>query len=420
MDDTPNIETLEDAFLASWSAETSATSGWDDDNPTSHELFGGALIRALTPEIFLDNFPYVPAEEAFKNPQHLAKVFGLERIGQQAVDEAYDVTRYCGLGSYMTWVGEETLKAMRELVARSPEMRFGFVARDGHSMAAAVRGLDYNFFRIHCKEIILSRKILQAVVADYEKLTGVHLALGKSVHGYRQKTEGSSGSYANLTRYLYKSGFRVGEAGSEITLVDNGWRGSTQSRLQEIYPGTDFRGIYMFYSQSPDDPDAGRKRGLILNLAPEEWKGGPVDYVPRDPDRTFESMQAIFAIEEVVCGPKTTATKITSDGPYQPPALYEWSQPPALVDPLYLDPKVRTATLISILLEIGHHPLYEPNGNLRPFTEQVRSWVLQDGGCHPRFAALTNSFTPRWPGIYELEPHSSATGATSSPPGGPT
>ncbi|WP_147280092.1 hypothetical protein [Marinitenerispora sediminis] len=290
------------------------------------------------------------------------------------------------------------LKDFRAQVQSEPNRKFAFVARDGHVLAAAVRGLDPDFFQRYCVEVVLSRRIAEQAMVSWERRTQKPFPIGSSLRTHYVKDM----TLEYLTSYLRRTGLPVGEPRSAITLVDNGFRGTTQEVLTRLYPQTDFRGAYAFYGASPQDKNVDRKKGYVLHLGVEHWRGGPVEFLPDREDLTFLCNSALWILEDLCPGPKNTAMRITEEGPDQSEEeVWEWWNQPVRIAPQYRDSLVREAMLSAVLLGVAHYArgvdsdAPKVRAGFDDFTRQIRYWITKDRRVDPWLATFFNSFTGR-------------------------
>ncbi len=185
----------------------------------------------------------------------------------------------------------------------------------GRSLATAVNRLDGDFYHQHCREIVLSRALVETAVQDLERNQGKtfpQLAAFRRASG-KVGAADTVGAVAALTDYLHDHEEPVGVPGTRVTLVDTSYKGTVQELLSEIYPATRFAGRYAFFAESSRDPHPGTKRGYALHLRhPHSNDGLPVPSLPDDVALTFTHDDALGAIEETLHGPFGSPRRFTS------------------------------------------------------------------------------------------------------------
>ena len=356
-----------------------------------------------------------PVDERYGQVADIHTAYGLTDPAQRrAVDEAYAAFREHS-GPFMVSVAAEMLDDLRADVQRNPDRVIAFLGRDGHSLAAAVRGLDPEFFDRHCREVVVSRAVVDAALQDLEKNTGATFPQAEAFRGARDKVDPADidGSYRHLTDYLRGSGVPMGLPGSSVTVVDTSFKGTVQELMSSAYPHTEIQGRYAFLALSPDDPHPEAKKGYVFHQEPDAlWRGLPQSYLPERRSQTFGNQDALGVIEETLHGPMGSPRSVTERGPQQSPQQLD-QQPlvginPVLVAERYRDPKVREAIKASALLAV-HDSAVEAahsrnagrdwKGELQQarerFTDQVRSWVSQDGRTDAGLAPVLDSFVRR-------------------------
>jgi hypothetical protein len=385
----------------------------DRDRTRAHQARSRDRDRPrATRDTFLKNFPRVPVDAVFTDPEGIARAFGVHRGGMPTVRDAYDVS-YEYLGPYWTWVAGSILADLRREIAENPRRRVAFVGRDGHVMAAAVRGLDPDFFAEHCCEIVLSRGAMELMMVDWETIHDRDFPIDASFRtsSTRIDRDAAAGAVDAMDAYLRDERLEVGPPGSALTLVDNGLRGSGREILAARYPDTDVRIHLAFLSISPDDRPDGKK-GHVFELPAEDWQGGVTWYLPHEHEYTFLCNQALAAMECVGQGPLPEASGWTASGPDQtrpedfgpyltlPRAPAEYRVPGVLE-------AAKTAVLLAVhdyARSVRDRPTNDRN-LLTPFTDQVRGYLLNDGTVDRRMAALMDSVVPHW--TYPLAPERS-------------
>lgn len=290
-----------------------------------------------------------------------------------------------------------------------------FLGRDGHALAAAVRGLDRAFFDSRCCEVVLSRALAELAVQDLETNAGEQFP---QLAGYRQArgkvaARHIPGAFRALTAYLHRSAVPVGIPGGAVTIVDNGMKGTIQELLAACFPRTVFRGRYLVYLASPDDPHPGSKQGYLIHRTGPGWTGLPLPALPADPALTFACRDGVKAIEDTLNGTKTSPAAWTGSRPRQRPQQQIRRQlaglNPALVDPAYIRPQVREAVKAAALLAVydtaaaarraraaGPGDWQAPlDAASARFTSDVRAWIGRRPVSDPRLSGLLDSFVRR-------------------------
>ncbi|WP_181138508.1 ABC transporter permease [Streptomyces sp. Ru73] len=356
-----------------------------------------------------------PVDELYGHVADIHTAYGLTDPDQRrAAEEAYEVFREHS-GPFMVSVAAEMLDDLRADVRQNPDRVIAFLGRDGHSLAAAVRGLDPEFFDRHCREVVVSRAVVDAALQDLEKNIGASFPEAEPFRGARNKVNPADvdGSYRYLTDYLRVSGVPMGRPGSSVVLVDTSFKGTVQELMTAAYPQTEIQGRYAFLALSPDDPHPAAKKGYVFHQEPDAvWHGLPQSYLPEQRSQTFGNQDALGVIEETLHGPMGSPLSVTAQGPRQLPQQLE-QQPLAGINPVviadqYRDPKVREAVKAAAVLAVYDSALeaarnrdagHDWKGALRQarekFTDQVRSWVSRDGRTDARLAPVLDSFVRR-------------------------
>ncbi|MGW1994495.1 hypothetical protein [Embleya sp. NPDC001921] len=350
-----------------------------------------------------------PLEQRFPRVGAIVDYFGLGAGEAVAVETAYR-TVHDVFGPIVTSVVDHMAHDFRASVARNPAHRIAFLGRDGHALAAALRGLDPGFFERHCSEVVLSRQLADDALRDAEYSLGTQ---NPQVAALRGDLIGSptdvGGTARMLTRYLRSAGIPVGRPDSAVTIVDNGFKGSIQELLAALYPRTTFSGAYMAYLGTPDDPHPGTKRGYLVDMP--EGPGTPFGFLPEDRAQTFASLEGVQTYEYLLAGPLTTAAGLERDRPVQglqSRAPMNWSGlafvNPVLVDERLRPPTTRDAVKAGAWLAIHDYArTHAVSGASRESldvqrdagTEQVHNWVARSGPVEPELHSLLDSFAPR-------------------------
>jgi hypothetical protein len=357
--------------------------------------------------------PY--AQSRRKAVETVTQRLGVQREGQaEALGTAYDVAREYS-APFIVDIARRMLVDLKADVAARSDTVIVFVGRDGHSLAVATRALDPAFFQAHCREVVLSRALVETAVIDLERNAGrtfPQLANFRQAAGKVDPTA-VRGALQTLTAYLQSNGVPVGRPGSAVTLVDTSLKGTVQELLAAIYPQTEFRGRYAFFGASPTDPHPGSKQGYVLHLeASESNNANLVPHLPEDPNLTFHSRDAVGTVEEVLHGPMSSPAGFGPGGlPAQRPQRLE-SLPsglnPSRIRPEYAQPEVREgvkdisqiairdeAERIAAIRDAGGPWEEELARGAERYRDQVRLWVSRSPDVDPRFAALMDSFVRR-------------------------
>ncbi|WP_157574210.1 LuxR C-terminal-related transcriptional regulator [Nocardia jejuensis] len=349
-------------------------------------------------EVFLENYPEIPVEKAFSSVADIVQAFCLDEEGARAVAEAYDLgARY--FAPFFTWIADRMLPRLHARAAENLAWMAAFVARDGHIIAAAVRGRDPEFFARRCREVLMSRPLIEMIARDYEAATRLRIPLGASFRRSLTDAEQARvpGSWGLYTRYLRERGIAAGLPGSAFTLVDNGFRGSAEEVLKCLYPLSEISGEYALLSLAPDDPHPESKRGYIFQLPADFWQGGPARFLPDDEMLTLLSNLAVSLMETLSQGPSKSVGAINDHGfERQPPPNADRRYFPDPRDERFSEDRVVEAVRTAILLATAHHAQRGGPGEVFPFIRQIRSWVLAESTGDPRFMALSSALQPKW------------------------
>ncbi|WP_149826082.1 hypothetical protein [Streptomyces tailanensis] len=231
-----------------------------------------------------------PVDELYGQVADVHAAYGFTDPAQrQAVEDAYAAFREHS-GPFMVSIAADMLDDLRSDVRQNPDRVIAFLGRDGHSLAAAVRGLDPEFFDRHCREVVVSRAVVDAALQDLEKNDGASFPEADAFRGARKKVDPADvdGSYQHLTHYLRASGVPMGLPGSSVTVVDTSFKGTVQELMSAAYPQTEIQGRYAFLALSPDDPHPEAKQGYVLHQEPDAvWQGLPQPYLPEQRSQTF-------------------------------------------------------------------------------------------------------------------------------------
>jgi hypothetical protein len=332
---------------------------------------------------------------------------------QAVLTEAYLVaTTY--LAPFIVDLAQQMLVDLKADIIADPEAVVVFVGRDGHSLAVAAEQLDPEFFRDHCREVVLSRAVVESAVLDTELNLGARYP---QIADFRQaagKVVGDpTGSMDMLTRYLTANGAPVGEECSHVILVDTSYKGTVQELLAALYPETRFQGRYAFFGESPSDPHPGSKTGYAVHMDAAHGGGRPLGELSADPALTFANQDAIGSIEETLHGGMGSPRGFGEDGrPQQRPQHLEGDQlkglNPIKVAPEYADPLVREAVkdinLVAVhdvaarmaaLRDAGGDWRSQLNEGARAFRQELRNWISGSTATDAHFSDLLDSFVRR-------------------------
>jgi hypothetical protein len=328
------------------------------------------------------------------------------------VARAYEAFR-AHHGRFITAVSADMLPDLHRDVAER-DARIVFLGRDGHSYAAAVRGLDPDFYDQHCTEIVLSRAVVDAALADLEHNAGARF---DAVESFRVRDRvdpaAATGTFQALSDYLDDAAIPTSDGA--VTLVDNSFKGTIQELYSAAYPGVAVHGRYAVHAAHPDDPHPGTKTGYALHQPAEgRWRGYPLADLPDEPELTLGAAEAVAAIEHTLHGPDTSPTELTDDGPAQQPQRFQVAAlrgyNPALIEPAYREPRVREAVKVAALLAVHdtaaqarpawtgeqfHATQHERAEAVTEFATQVRAWITDAPDRDPALAPVLDAFVRR-------------------------
>ncbi|GIJ51641.1 hypothetical protein Val02_85270 [Virgisporangium aliadipatigenens] len=338
-------------------------------------------------------------------------VEGAEQL--DALGVAYDVAKEFS-APFIVDVANKMLPLIKADAAEGAVIVF--VGRDGHSLAVATQALDPQFFASSCREVVLSRAVVESAVLDLEQNAGKAFP---EIADFRQaagKVDPADipGARQTLANYLSENGLPIGEEGRPIVLVDTSFKGTVQELLAAVFPENRWKGYLAFFGESSTDPHPGSKQGMVLHLEAHESNGGrPVSEMPADPGRTFQNKDAVATIEETLHGTDSSPKGFKDGKPFQVPQSEEGGDPlkgfvPQRVAPEYADPKMREAVKdvnlqavkdeaerIAALRDAGGDWEKELADGANRFTEQVRKWAGREEDVDPQFARVMDSFVRR-------------------------
>ncbi|PXX71332.1 hypothetical protein DFR70_101754 [Nocardia tenerifensis] len=327
--------------------------------------------------------------------------------GRAAVEKAYEVV----FEYQAPFVVRHTLDIIEDCkadIAAKPDAVVAYVGRDGHPIALAALKLDPELFESHSTEVTVSRRLADAAVQDLEINAGKTFEAIEGFRSARHEVDRGDidGAKAQLTRYLEGKDLPVGLPGSTIILVDSSFKGTVQELLSATYPDVEFRGRYLIFGESPNDPHPGSKAGYALHQSVD--RAAPD--LDADPAAIFTEKDAVLAIEHILRGPYSKAVRF---GPDRQPAQELESPPldqinPLDVAPSYADANVRLAVMEANQLAVGDYAEHiaglrrgggdwhnELATKSETFLRQVRSWVTRNSDTDPAFAELCDSFVRR-------------------------
>jgi len=314
------------------------------------------------------------------------------REGLEAVQRSYDVV-HDKVAPFLVHHMAGLIERSKTELATDPDHRYVFVGRDGYCLAAIAGALDPDFLRDHCSYLLLTRRMVEAGLQDEEINGGKTFDVDDTFRKYKSivTAEETQGAKADLTEHLENHEVPVTEPGRNITLIDTSLKGSAQEGLSALYPAVNFDSRLLFFAQSPADPHPDSKTGLALHmLAPEDGSNPTVESLPEDRSKTFAHPEAIFAVEDLLHGPWSTAKGFGEDGqPIQelePPPVDELN--PLDISPAFGDPATRLAAADAMVLaardrafeaaqrrDRGADWRAELGENAEEFVDQVRSRI---------------------------------------------
>jgi hypothetical protein len=240
--------------------------------------------------------------------------FGIDtRSKAEKISSTYRAARRF-LAPLMVKTALDMLPALQAAVADDPDTRIVFAGRDSFTLGYVVSIIDSEFHQAHCRNLYLTRSIIDAAMTDLERAGRRFPA----VEGFRKRSPEPPGTPAwqELRRYLALNELDLDGATGRVILVDTGYKGSIQEMLAAAYPDVRFHGLYVFHAASGDDPHPGSKRGYILHLDAEAGHGGRAlrGALPEDPALTFAHHEAIVAVEELLQGSQLSPRRLDPAG----------------------------------------------------------------------------------------------------------
>lgn len=236
---------------------------------------------------------------------------------REAITDAMEVTsRYTA--PFVTRAVVEMLPDLRAEVAKDPSTKIVFVGRDGYSMGNIAKTLDPQLCDDHGIDVVLSRKLVEAAMLDFERITGQEIDLP----GFREKAsdvrpQDIPGAFRRLQKYLQSSGI-VGPESGNVILVDTSHQGSIQEMLKALFPDIKFKGCYLFHGQSPKDPHPGTKKGYGLNLlVGKQVIPQPVGNLTIPEVDVFKDPAVVRMVEETLHGRLGSPGRIEGNRPVQ-------------------------------------------------------------------------------------------------------
>lgn len=282
----------------------------------------------------------------------LLEKFRVDSPGKvMALAATYDLTKEY-LAPFMVKTAVDMIPDLISAVSRNPNAWVVFVGRDAFSIGYIVRALCPQFYASSCRGLYLSRSIVDAALQELEETEGRSFA---TIEAFRKRPSPATSpgpAWRALTRYFEENDIYLDRDGSEVHLVDTGYKGSVQEMLSAAYPRTRFYGHYVFFGESPYDPHPSSKKGYALHLDVERSFGGLAirGRLPDDPNLTFSHHEAIIVVEELLQGSHLSPAIISPAG--KPLTLRQHHAPqpleglnPALIAPEYTDPYLREGVL---------------------------------------------------------------------------
>lgn len=378
----------------------------------------------MTGELVRLSFPELPLERTFPHVGMLLDAYGLDGDRRLAVVEGYEVIRE-HIAPFIVEIAERMLVDLRLDVAKDPGHRIVFLGRDGHSYAAAIRGLDPEFFAAHCIEVSLSGTMFEAALQDRES----HGDKFPQLDGFRKKPKLDPaiipGAFHHLTDFFHRSGVPVGIPGSGITYVDDGFAASAQELSAAMYPENDFVGRYAFRWGHPADPNPGTKCGYVVDmesqdnvehkkrdLPSEQYIRFIEDWVNIDPNMTF--IWHGHLLEFLFQGPFDSVSSWGDSGPYQvrqQDAVGKTDDRylnPAMVEPRYRSPIVREGVRAAALVAVHDEAICRREGLVTraqlevrsaQFTRDLHAYCRRKSMSNPRLQRFLNNFVHPKPNL---------------------
>ncbi|MFE9577410.1 hypothetical protein ACFYO1_13555 [Nocardia sp. NPDC006044] len=374
--------------------------------------------NADPPEIVTATVPPENSMSSDRDETELRRTAAIDRVctryqvdsaeARAAVEKAYEVV-YEYQAPFIVRHTIDMLEDFKADVAAQPDTVGSFLGRDGHPIALAAYALEPELFESNCTEVTVSRCLADSVVQDLERNGGKNF---EAIEGFRSARadvdpDDVPGAKAQMTRYLESRGMSVGVPGTTIVLFDSSFKGTVQELFSASFPDVDFRGRYLIFGESPDDPHPGSKTGYALHQSVDR---ADTDQDSADLATIFTEKDAVLAIEHVLRGPLSKAVRFDRDDiPVQElesPPLDQIN--PLDVAPDYLDANVRLAVMEANQLAVGHYAESiaaqrrtggdwhnELTTKSETFMRQVRSWVTRNSETDPAFAELCDSFVRR-------------------------
>lgn len=289
------------------------------------------------------------------------KIDNSEKV--RALVATYDLTKQY-LAPFMAKTAVDMLPDLVSAVARNPQARIVFVGRDAFSLGYVTQALAPDFYTAHCRAMYLSRSIVDAALRELEETDGRSFAAIEHFRKRPSTATSPSPAWHALAQYFADNDIHLDRDGSEVHLIDTGYKGSVQEMLSAAYPRTRFFGHYVFFGASPHDPHPGSKKGYALHLDTDRSGGGLAvrGRMPDDPNLTFSHHEAIIVVEELLQGSQLSPTSISPVG--KPLTLRQRHTPrpldglnPALIAPEYTDPFLREGVLslnVVAVSQYGH------------------------------------------------------------------
>lgn len=348
----------------------------------------------------------------------IALSYRIERADHyQALRNFYDVV-YRHFSPFVSKISCEILDDLDGDPSFDENSRLVCLERDGRPYAINFQAIRPELSG-RVREVTASRLIVERALQDREKNAGVKFP---QLEGFRHgRTEISAqdvtGASLLLTRELaaadvLPSATDIGRP-KQARMVDIGIKGTIQEALAALYPETQFLGHYAMYFSNPSDPHPGTKKGYELHVEGPRpwWPRGHARIMPEDPKYTFAHLDAVKAIEDILCGPWASATHLDENGPVRERLRYNENEF-VEINPLKVSLVYQHRILREASRELGHHAVADfaqalalsrngvasQRGRLveatDEFRELTRDWVLKRP-VDPTVQTVLDSFVRR-------------------------
>lgn len=302
-----------------------------------------------------------------------------------------------------------------------PRHRALCLGRDGHFLAAAIRGLDSRFFTAHAGEASLSRMLVEASLQDLENNRGMTFPQLDGIRTRRAKVDPADipGAFDRLCEVLSTAGMPVGagprDAGPVgVSFLDVGILGSVGEMVHAMFPSLEVFGRYVVCETAPGDPRPWAKKGYLGLPVHDASDSTRLPDLPSDPAHTFVSYEGLRFFD-LLRGPLTSPVRYDELGPAvrlqhsDPTSLSGLTgQNPVRVAGEYQDPRYRDALRTAFLLVTYEHardtarrraagePWREDlEAGRRRLEDQAFRWIHRLPGVEPRLQLLADSFVRR-------------------------